>query len=124
MRWRALVPCALFALGLFLLTHALLPFVAIRSFVEFVAGSASLAVAFLSIPLLWPGAFREPDEGTPPAAPASDAPSSSGPVAILMVGWMPVFVGAWRSATTHLRWLGLVGGSILALFLTLAVVGY
>lgn len=133
MRWRLGIPLVLFAGGVTLITEAVLHgqvvatwaivvLVLSGSSLAFAAGCALILAGFLSLPFLWAGAFREPEV----AEPSEPEPtgSSSEAAAVVIIGPLPVFVGAWRKATTEMRWVAMVAGSVLALLFVLLVLWY
>ena len=130
MRAAALVPLVLFAAGVGLLvatmlrgggtpTSAMVGLALSASSWALALGLAALLAGLLSLPFLWPGAFRELEEVPPPAAEASDPEGES--VAAVIIGPLPVFVGAWRNARTPLRSGALIGASVAVLALVLLV---
>jgi uncharacterized membrane protein len=136
MRWSPAIPAALFALGILFVTDAGLhgrgsagwvvsvPVLA-GAPVEFGLGVAALAAGFLTVPILWAGAFRAPEtDGSVETEPRNEATFEEQSVAVIVIGPLPVFVGAWRKATTALRWFALVSVSLLALVLVLALLWY
>lgn len=132
MRGSAAVPLALFAGGLVLITEAVLHggadaywawvvLVLTGASLEFALGIVLLLAGFLTLPLLWAGAFRAPEEPPPEAVePAPEGEEAT----VIVIGPLPVFVGVWRRATTELRWLALVALSVLALVLVALLLWY
>lgn len=95
------------------------------SSLEFGLGAAALIAGFLTVPLLWAGAFRAPaEEALLDTEPSSSATGDGSSVAVVVIGPLPVFVGAWSTATTYHRRFALVSVSLLALLLVLAVLWY
>lgn len=128
MRWWALVPIGLLAVGAVLLAVAALqggaelalvvivPVIVGRS-LEFVGGVLLLVAGLFTVPLLF-GPYEEGPDPSPPTVPSEGSGRVGG---FVLVGPLPIFFGSWKGVSTRTRLVAAVFGAAVLLAVVLAL---
>ncbi|MGA8302411.1 MAG: DUF131 domain-containing protein [Thermoplasmata archaeon] len=130
MRWGALVPAVLLAVGAVLVALAALQGAArlavvvvvpvvFGSSIEFVVGVLLLLAGLFSLGLAF-----EPAEETDEPGVASPPRTSSGGGGLVLVGPVPLFFGAWRDVPARTRILVAILGAAVFAVAVLVVLGF